>query len=137
MKLIQTDETIYDLTVDITRISVDSTQYSADATTYLSEYANIKLVPRILPNEGDTLLVKLRNEITNKTVEPENYFNYLDNYFNLFIKVSDLAEGSKFELEIFRNNVEIYKGKALATSKSKLEIQNYSNVKIENNKLRY
>ena len=51
--------------------------------------------------------------------------------------MSDLKEGSKFELEIFRDNVEIYKGKALATSKSKLEIQNYSNVKIENNKLKY
>ena len=137
MKIIKIDDTLYDLTVDSTLISVDSTEYSADATIYLSEYANIKLVPRILPNEGDTLIVKLRNEITNKVVEPENYFNYLDNYFNLFIKLSDLKEGSKFELEIFRDNVEIYKGKALATSKSKLEIQNYSNVKIENNKLKY
>lgn len=137
MKIIKIDDTLYDLTVDSTLISVDSTEYSADATIYLSEYANIKLVPRILPNEGETLIVKLRNEITNKVVEPENYFNYLDNYFNLFIKLSDLKEGSKFELEIFRDNVEIYKGKALATSKSKLEIQNYSNVKIENNKLKY
>ena len=137
MKIIKIDDTLYDLTVDSTLISVDSTEYSVDATIYLSEYANIKLVPRILPNEGDTLIVKLRNEITNKVVEPENYFNYLDNYFNLFIKLSDLKEGSKFELEIFRDNVEIYKGKALATSKSKLEIQNYSNVKIENNKLKY
>ena len=137
MKIIKIDDTLYNLTVDSTLISVDSTEYSADATIYLSEYANIKLVPRILPNEGDTLIVKLRNEITNKVVEPENYFNYLDNYFNLFIKLSDLKEGSKFELEIFRDNVEIYKGKALATSKSKLEIQNYSNVKIENNKLKY
>ena len=137
MKIIKIDDTLYDLTVDSTLISVDSTEYSADATIYLSEYANIKLVPRILPNEGDTLIVKLRNEITNKVVEPENYFNYLDNYFNLFIKLSDLKEGSKFELEIFRDNVGIYKGKALATSKSKLEIQNYSNVKIENNKLKY
>ena len=137
MKIIKIDDTLYDLTVDSTLISVDSTEYSVDATIYLSEYANIKLVPRILPNEGETLIVKLRNEITNKVVEPENYFNYLDNYFNLFIKLSDLKEGSKFELEIFRDNVEIYKGKALATSKSKLEIQNYSNVKIENNKLKY
>lgn len=137
MKIIQIDETLYDLTVDSTLISVDSTQYSADATKFLSDYTNIKLVPRVLPNEGDVLTVRLRNEITNKTIEPENYFNYLDNYFNLFIKVSGLKEGSKFELEIFRDNIEIYKGKVLASSKNKLEIQNYSNVKIENDKLKY
>lgn len=137
MKIIQIDETLYDLTVDSTLISVDSTQYSADATKFLSDYANIKLVPRVLPNEGDVLTVKLRNEITNKTIEPENYFNYLDNYFNLFIKVSGLREGSKFELEIFRDGENIYRGKAIASSKNKLEIQNYSNIKIENDKIKY
>ena len=137
MKIIKIDDTLYDLTVDTTLISADSTKYRADATTFLSGYANIKLVPKILPNEGDILRVVLRNEITNKVIEPENYFNYLDNYFNLFLNVGNIREGSKFELEIFRGNENIYRGKAIATTKSKLEIQNYSNVKIENNKLKY
>ena len=137
MKLIQIDETLYDLTVDTILISADSTQYSADATTFSSGYTNIKLVPKVLPKEGDVLIVKLRNEITNKTIEPENYFNYLDNYFNLFIKVQDLREGSKFELEIFRNNENIYRGKAIATAKNKEDIQNYSVIKIQNNIIKY
>ena len=137
MKIIKIDDTLIDLTVDNTFITVDSTNYTADMTQYTSEYANIKLVPRVLPNEGDILTVRLRNELTNDIIEPENYFNYLDNYFNLYIKVGNLNINSKYEIEVFKDSVCIYKGKGFSTSKNKQEIQDFTVVKKINNKLRY
>lgn len=137
MKIIDIDNSIGDLTVDSTLITADSTKITVDQTQYSSEYYNIKLVPRVLPVDGDTLVVKLRNELTNLEITPLNYFNYVDGWFNLYIKSSDITNETRFEIEIFNNDELIYKGKCLSTMKNSEEIQNYTVVEKVNNKLKY
>lgn len=137
MKIIDIDNSIGDLTVDSTLITVDTTTITVDQTQYSSEYYNIKLVPRVLPVDGDTLVVKLRNELTNLEITPLNYFNYVDGWFNLYIKSSDITNEIRFEIEILNNDQIIYKGKCLSTMKNVDEIQNYTVVEKVNNKLKY
>lgn len=103
----------------------------------VSDYGKVKLVPRILPNESDTITVVLRQEISGKVFTPTAYFNYADNYFNLFIDVTDFKVGMKFEMEIFNNNLNIYKGKAMYTNKTVEDIQDFSTSTVVNNKIKY
>lgn len=135
MKIIKLDDTLYDLTVDTTYVTCDSTIITCDATVYESDKLRIRLVPRILPNEGDELIVKLRNEITDEIIQPEFYFNFIDNYFNLYFDRGEFKNGDKFEIEILRAGVYIYKGKALLRENE--DIQNYRKTIITNNKLKF
>ena len=137
MKIIDIDNSIGDLTVDSALITVDSTTITVDQTQYISDYYNIKLVPRVLPVDGDILEVKLRNELTNLELTPLNYFNYVDGWFNLYLKSDGISDETRFEIEILNNDQIIYKGKCLSTMKNSEEIQNYTVVEKINNKLKY
>lgn len=76
-------------------------------------FKSISLVPRVLPNDGDILLVKLRNESTDIEEEMVHTWDYVNNYFTLNLPTtSDIYEvDNDYELKIFRNNSLIYLGK--------------------------
>ena len=137
MKIIDIDNIMGDLTIDSTLITIDSTSITVDQTQYISDYYNIKLVPRVLPVDGDILEVKLRNELTNLELTPLNYFNYVDGWFNLYLKSNGISDESKYEIEILNYGELIYKGKCLSTTRDKEQIQNYTVVEKMNNKLKY
>ena len=137
MKIIDIDNIMGDLTIDSTLITIDSTSITVDKTQYISDYYNIKLVPRVLPVDGDILEVRLRNELTNLELTPLNYFNYVDGWFNLYLKSDEISDESKYEIEILNNGELIYKGKCLSTTRDKEQIQNYTVVEKINNKLKY
>ena len=75
------------------------------------------IIPRIFPNEGDTLVVKLRNENTNKSVDIDHTWGYSNNYFELDLDINyDYTLYGKYELIIYRNEVVIYRGKMMVVS---------------------
>lgn len=125
MDIIRLDDSLRDLTVDSTIISVDSTVITVDQTQIETGNVTLTLVPRIFPNEGDTLALKLRCEMTDVIIEPTFEWGYVNNYFTLFIMTNDLVAETKYEMDLTRNGVSIAaKGKVLVTNKDKEEIQN-------------
>ena len=97
----------------------------------------MSLVPRVFPNEGDILVIKMRDEITNIESIINHTWAFTDNYFTvtLLTAVEDnfYKEGSKYELTILRNSINIYKGKVLIASNT-VNIQDYQHATISVNK---
>lgn len=97
----------------------------------------ISLVPRVFPNEGDILVVKMRDEMSNTESVINHTWGYVDNYFtvNLLTAVEDnfYKEGSKYEFTILKNSLNIFKGKILIASNT-VDIQNYQHAIISVNK---
>lgn len=92
------------------------------------------VIPRVLPNENDTLVVKMRNEITNAEQEIENSFSYQNNYFTLTLADSPFFQlNNKYELTILRDNSVIYKGKAIVISVNS-SVQDYKHTEITGTK---
>lgn len=88
------------------------------------------VIPRVLPNDGDTLVVKMRNEITNVEEEIANSFSYINNYFTLTLADSAFFQlHNKYELTILRNNSIIFRGKAIVISVND-SVQNYKKTEI-------
>lgn len=137
MKIINIDDFSNDLSIDNTFISIDNDVITIDQTVYDSGCYEIKLIPRILPNEGEILRVNLRNELTGDIQVVDNYFNYHDNYFNLYLTNVDLSFEGKYVIDIILNDVIIYKGKLFVTNKNREDIQDYQVTKKINNKLKW
>lgn len=99
---------------------------------------NLTLVPRIFPNEGDTLEVNLRNELNDISKVPTNSFSYINNYFTLSIDNSDsyFKIQNKYELTIKRSETIIYQGKILCVEIG-TDIQDYKHAIITNNKIQF
>ncbi len=79
-------------------------------------YKVITLVPRVMPNDGDTIVIKLRDEQTNIESVINHNWNYQNNWFT--IELGDPEVGvdfyqvyHKYEMTILRENHIIYKGK--------------------------
>lgn len=85
----------------------------------------ISLIPRIFPQISDTIVLKLRNEITNEVLIPSISFT-IGNYLEITINelVTYFEEGKKYEIEVTNNNETIYLGKLL-TLKIGVNTQNY------------
>lgn len=138
MKIILLGDNYEAITVDSTAYTVDDNLVITVDLTYIgSDYCQIKLVPRFFPELTDVLTVRFRNELTNVTFTPDFTFNFVDNYFNLWVLREAFVDGTKYELEILKDGVYIYKGKAIALLKGVDEIQNYSLVNKSNNKLKF
>jgi len=138
MKIIQLGDNLESITVDSTEYTVDDNLIiTVDLSQIGSDYCQIKLVPRFFPELTDVLTVRFRNELSNEVFSPLYTFDFVDNYFNLWVLREDFADGTKYEFEIFRNGEYVYKGKAIALLKGVDEIQNYSLVNKSNNKLKF
>lgn len=138
MKIILLGDNLESINVDSTLYTVDDNIYiTVDMSEIGSDYCQIKLIPRFFPELTDIIDVRFRNELTNESFTPLYTFDFVDNYFNLWVLREDFVNQTKYELEIFRDGVYIYKGKAIALLKGVDEIQNYSLVNKSNNKLKF
>lgn len=79
-------------------------------------YKVITLVPRIFPNDGDTISIRLRDEITDVKSIINHNWNYQNNYFT--IELLDPVVGvefyqlyHKYEITIIRDDVVIFQGR--------------------------
>ena len=92
---------------------------------YLDTTLSLSLIPRIYPEEGDTLILKLRNEISNLELTPEFTFSITDK-LNLTItsQPDDFKTQNKYEIEILNGIVTIYLGKLLILEEN-TNVQNY------------
>ena len=96
---------------------------------------SIKLVPRIFPNETDTLQVHFRNEITDEEEIVSHTWSYENNYFTLVLtpSVDFLKSYNKYELNILRSTTNIYKGRVLVISELD-SVQDYKKTEVTVNK---
>lgn len=103
-------------------------------------YKIIKLVPRVFPNEGDEIVVKMRNELTNIESLVDNIWYYDNNYFTIQLGAPAITEfflnKNKYELTIYRNCSVIYKGRVLFVDDNE-DIQNYTEATIIDNKIKF
>lgn len=96
----------------------------------------VVLVPRVFPNEGDTLVVRLRNEIKNTYSDVEHSWSYENNYLTIALEDSDFfTVNTKYELEVIRNYNTIYKGKIYFTDAE--SIQDFKLSTITNKKIKF
>lgn len=140
MKVIKYSEIYNNLTVDSTLYTADNNYITSDQTIILVVTGqNIVFVPRKSINKIDDtydhILVKVVNEFTNKSFEPE--FNIiLDNegYYNLvFIDAIFDQFETRYSINILDTNTNqsIYQGKMIYTEKS---IQDYRyTIMLDNN----
>jgi hypothetical protein len=104
---------------------------------YNSEDKTIKLVPRIFPNEGEILVVKLKNELTDEENIVNHTWSYINNYFTLTLEDNPFFKSnSYYYMTIHRENYIIYQGRVFIVSENTL-IQDYSTTEIKDNKLKF
>lgn len=97
----------------------------------------MSLVPRVFPNDGDILVIKMRNEMTNIESIINHTWAFTNNYFTVTLLTAEeidfYKEGSKYEFTILKNGLNIFKGKILIASNT-VDIQNYQHATISVNK---
>lgn len=104
-------------------------------------YKSITLVPRILPNDGDTLFVQMRNETNDETVEIPHTWYYSNNFFTLELGIPTVGvdfykEYNDYEIKIFRNGYLIYMGKVRVIGVDD-SIQDFQITTPINNKIKF
>ena len=95
------------------------------------------VIPRVYPENGDTLILKLRNEISNLELTPEILFEVND---KLIITIAsgpeDFKSQNKYEIEILNDADVIYRGKLLILDHD-TNIQNYEYGSQQNKRFDY
>ena len=129
MKLIELADAFANITCDSTLITVDNIMITCDSTVMGNISKSFSAIPRIMPNLGETLIVKLRNELTNVEFEASHSWNYTNNYFTVNLLDTFYLPNEKYELNIYRNGTIIYNNKLMTVSYGQ-SIQDYTSTEI-------
>lgn len=92
----------------------------------LTEALKFSLIPRIYPITSDTLVLTLRNEMTNEVLTPAFTFTITD-LLNITITTqpTDFKDKNKYEIELKKSANVLYLGK-LITLNSGTDVQNFN-----------
>jgi hypothetical protein len=132
MIVIRLNQGIQGLTVDTTEVTVDSTQITVDndlpSSTYVLRYIPREFVERVL--------IVLRDERTQNTIEQTTSMFYDNGYALSPISLINIEDRTSFELSIFEadENKLLFRGKVFCTTQD--NVQDYSmNLPKTNNKI--
>lgn len=92
---------------------------------FLNQPLVFSCIPRAYPTLGETLLLSLRNELTDVVITP-NITYTVDELLNVTItsQPTDFAIENKYEMTIYNNSNIIYMGQ-LSVLKNGTDLQNY------------
>jgi hypothetical protein len=145
MKILNRLPVVTSLTVDTTMITVDTTEITVDATLFMDDVitTTLTLVPREPIETSTNLYIYLRDELSDEelflTVDSIQYVgDYTILTFNSFL----LKDSTVYELSVVygqdldvKNNIR-YKGKALVSTSTKTDMQDYKVTKKSSGKLK-
>lgn len=97
---------------------------------------NIDIIPRIYPSATSSLIVKLRNEMTNEKIEMDNTYINDRGYIKITLdnNVEFIKENSRYEIIVETDNSVIYRGIGIGELSGK-DIQNFTEATILPNKI--
>lgn len=107
----------------------------------LNQLEQFKCVPRQYPNSTDELSVKLKNELTDTTIDLVFTFSVSTSYLTIGITdvPADFESGNKYEItirNITNNNSLVYLGKLLIVDEN-TDVQNYEYKQQSNSRFEF
>jgi len=91
---------------------------------FLETPYTFSLIPRVYPLESDTLILSLRNEITDTVSTPDITFTVTDKVNVTIVELLGLKSKDKFEIELKNGSEIIYLGKLIVLDEN-TNVQNY------------